>query len=91
MAVFDPEDVDAVFRSTIPGREQVQVGRWRPVGQQRQQRQQRRRDGDDGSRLGRLGESPSLSNVKDWEEVWNGNGYDHSERMVLPRELGRLL
>jgi hypothetical protein len=36
LAIFDPQNVAAVFRSTVPGKQRAQVGRWRPVGQRKE-------------------------------------------------------
>ncbi|KAM6493834.1 hypothetical protein JOM56_010195 [Amanita muscaria] len=71
MAIFDPDHV-VMFRSTVPGIQQAQVGRWRPVGQPRS-------DSDENLGLTKQ----DLSDVRDWEEIWNGN----SERAVLLNEL----
>ncbi|KAF8333659.1 hypothetical protein F5887DRAFT_993643 [Amanita rubescens] len=73
LAIFDPQNVAAVFRSTVPGRQRAQVGRWRPVGQKKEL--------DKDLRLGQgwwQGES-----VKDWENVWNSS----VETQVLPEGL----
>lgn len=72
LAVFDPLSVAAVFRSTIPGRQQAQVGRWRPVGQ---------KPAEHGEALQFGGWQGG--GVKDWEDVWNASV--HTQR--LPDEL----
>ncbi|KAF8621401.1 hypothetical protein AX15_007813 [Amanita polypyramis BW_CC] len=58
LAIFDPANV-VTFRSTVPGRPQAQVGRWRPVGQGGVK--EREWDHQEGC----------ITDVKDWGDVWN--------------------
>ncbi|KAK2462768.1 hypothetical protein APHAL10511_005159 [Amanita phalloides] len=58
LAIFDPRNA-VMFRSTIPGRQQAQVGRWRPVGQKVMEEEQSSWRDD------------RLVDVEDWEDVWN--------------------
>lgn len=73
LAIFDPQNVAAVFHSTVPGKQRAQVGRWRPVGQKK------KLDEDPPSNQGWWKEG----HVKDWEDVWNSS----VETQVLPEGL----
>ncbi|KAF8636193.1 hypothetical protein AX17_003681 [Amanita inopinata Kibby_2008] len=85
LAVFDARDV-VMFRSTIPGRPQKQVGRWHPVVTRKS------REGDCAD-WEREQSSEGLLGVRDWEDVWNGNvgvGVGVGAKGQLPEELERL-
>lgn len=71
LAIFDPLNVAAVFRSTIPGTQRAQVGRLRPVGQRTELGEAQQFDGW------------QRGDVKDWEDLWNANV--HTQK--LPDEL----
>src|SRR6266576_7034941 len=58
LAIFDPQNVAAVFRSTVPGKQRAQVGRWRPVGQRKEPGEEPQLDQDWWQR----------ESVKDWED-----------------------